>query len=280
MKKISVLVLCFITAAFYAAIPQSVTLESGDLKIRLDGRKRWNMNRIEYKNELLCIDSSHAHYGMTCRPVDFKYAVGSGHEETGFGEKVVSVRFFVDGKEVFPQENIPLCGKKIKVEKVSKILDINVVYDIFIENNIISEFIEIEAEKDMKLHHLYFFMHPWSPRFADLYLKYANGSSKNISFKSDHKFVNRKFAPFCAWYDSKSGYGAATSFRNVKGSKKLMRFIWDRPQYRKDYLCDFAMTILPAKHVVSYKAKTAFFRQKDNKNWISDAETIYKKTVL
>ena len=109
--------------------------------IRLDGRKRWNMNRIEYKNELLCIDSPQAHYGMTCRPVDFKYAVGSGHEETGFGEKVVSVRFFVDGKEVFPQENIPLCGKKIKVEKVSKILDINVSYDILMENNIIFEFL-------------------------------------------------------------------------------------------------------------------------------------------
>ena len=143
MKKFFVLYFAFIVSVFSAAIPQSIMLESGDLKVRLDGRKRWNMNRIEYQGELLSVDSPNAHYGMTCRPIDFKYAVGSGHEETGFGEKVVSLKIFSDGKEIVPQENISVCGSKIKVEKVSKILDLNVKYDILIENNIISEFIEV-----------------------------------------------------------------------------------------------------------------------------------------
>ena len=138
MKRFFILYFALIISVFSAAIPQSIMLETGDLKVRLDGRKRWNMNRIEYQGELLSVDSQNAHYGMTCRPIDFKYAVGSGHEETGFGEKVVSLKIFSDGKEIVPQENISVCGSKIKVEKVSKILDLNVKYDILIENNIIS----------------------------------------------------------------------------------------------------------------------------------------------
>lgn len=256
MKKILIEIFVFCAVSVSAVLPQSIMLESGNIKVRLDGRKRWNMNRIEYKNELLCVDNPHAHYGMTCRPADFKYAVGSGHEETGFGEKVVSVRFFVDGKEVFPQENIPLCGKKIKVEKVSKILDINVVYDIFIENNIISEFIEIEAEKDMKLHHLYFFMHPWSPRFTELKIQ-----DKQINFASNDKMVNRKFVEKAAWHDKKSGISVETSFKEIKGAKKMIRFIWDRKQYRKDYLCDYFMSTLPANHLIAYKAQTSFYHK-------------------
>ena len=280
MKRFFILYFALIISVFSAAIPQSIMLESGDLKVRLDGRKRWNMNRIEYQGELLSVDSPNAHYGMTCRPIDFKYAVGSGHEETGFGEKVVSLKIFSDGKEIVPQENISVCGSKIKVEKGSKILDLNVKYDILIENNIISEFIEVCAEKDMKLHHLYFFMHPWSPRFTDLHISNGKKSISNVVFKSDNGFVNRKFVPYGAWYDKKTGHGAATVFKNIRGGKKLMRFIWDRPQYRKDYLCDFFKLDFPAGHVVSYEAKTTFFRQNDNSKWISDAEEIFKKIKL
>ncbi len=275
MKNIFICFMFCMAFALSAEIPQSIMLDSGDLKVRLDGRKRWNMNRIEYLGELLCVDNPNAHYGMTCRPADFKYAVGSGHEESGYGEKVVSLKIYCDSKEIVPQKNTPVRGKKIKVEKVSKILDLDVKYDILIEKNVISEFIEVTAKKDMKLHHLYFFMHPWSPRFTDLYF---NG--KSISFKGDHKFVNRKFVPLCALYDRKTGHGAVTSFRNTRGGKKLMRFIWDRPQYRKDYLCDFFMADYPAGHTAVYEGKTAFFRQNDSKKWISDAEEIFKKIKL
>lgn len=271
MKK----VLCFafwLTVLLCAAdIPQSIMLESGNIRVRLDGRKRWNMNRIEYCNELLCIDSSNAHYGMTCRPHDFKYAVGSGHEESGFGEKVTSIKIYADDREVSPKKNVVIRGKKLKVEKVSKILSLDVKYDIVIENDVIYEFVEAVSNKDMKLHHLYFFMHPWSPRFSELYI------DKKISFKSNNKFPNRKFVPVAAFYDEKSGLGVGTSFRNIKGEKKMMRFIWDRPQYRKDYLCDYFMSDLPRGKVISYEAKTGFFQQLNKEKLQSDIENLFRK---
>ena len=274
------LFICFLLSAAVisiAAIPQSITLKSGEVSVRLDGKKRWNMNRIEYQGELLGVDYPHAHYGMTCRPDKWKNGVGSGHDETGFSEQLVSLKIFADGKEILPQKGSAVQGKNIRVEKVSKILTLNVKYIITIENNIIHEFLETVSSEKMQLHHLYFFMHPWSSRFTDLHVKYANGTTNDFSFKSDNSFPNRKFAPLCAWYDSKSGYGAATSFRNVKGTKNMMRLIWDRPQYRKDYLCDYFTTALPAGHVISYEAKTAFFRQQDNAKWTTDAENVFKQ---
>ena len=99
MKNGFCLFLFLCTAFCFAEIPQSIMMESGNIRVRLDAKKRWNINRIEYCNELLGKDSPGAHYGMTCRPRHLKYAVGSGHEETGFGEKVNSfisapVRYF------------------------------------------------------------------------------------------------------------------------------------------------------------------------------------------
>lgn len=124
------------------SLPQSISLKSGNIYIRLDEKKRYNINRIEWKNQICAIDSPYAHYGMTCRPHDFQYAVGSGHEETGFGEKVLSIHFFIDEKNISPQENRLLKGKCIKMVKISKILDLTVKYELSVENDIIREYIE------------------------------------------------------------------------------------------------------------------------------------------
>ena len=67
-----------------------------------------------------------------------------------------------------------------------------------------------------------------------------------------------------AFYDANAGIGAITTYRNIKGGKKMMRIIWDRPQYRKDYLCDYFMSDLPGGHVIAYEAETSFYRVNSN----------------
>ena len=34
------------------SLPQSISLKSGNIYIRLDGKKRYNINRIEWKNQI------------------------------------------------------------------------------------------------------------------------------------------------------------------------------------------------------------------------------------
>ena len=106
MKK-TLFFLCFLAAiAAFADLPQSITLESGNVRIRLDGKKRWNVNKIEWKNRLFGIDTPGAHYGTAYQPQNSKFFIGSGHDESGVGEKLVSLKISADDKEITPTENV------------------------------------------------------------------------------------------------------------------------------------------------------------------------------
>jgi hypothetical protein len=275
MKTILAIFTILFSFGCFATIPESITIASGNVKIRLDKAKRYNINRIEYKNQLLGVDYSHAHYGMTCRPKGFKFGVGSGHDESGFTEEFISLKITVDNKVVTPIKNVVMKGKKVVIEKESFILSIFVKYKITIENDILSEYLEAVSSKEMQVQHLYFFMHPWTTEFKKLYISYGNNSSKEVSFKSNNSFCNRKFAPLCAWYSPKLGLGVATKLAALSGHKKLARFIWDRPQYRKDYFCDYFNETLPANKKISYQAKTSFFYTKEANNWINEANKTF-----
>ena len=261
----------------FAELPQSITLESGRIRIRLDAGKRWNVNRIEWKDHLLGTDLAGAHYGAVYRPKGGKHPIGTGHEESGIGEKLFSLKIYADDQEVVPSEGGVIKGKVIRVERTSQIAELSSKTSLVMENDLLWEMTQITAEKEVKMMHLYFFMHPWSPRFDKFHAVFPNGEKLDVTFKADNAFPNRKFAPSAAWYETKTGLGAATFLRNIKGAKNPMRFIWDRKVYRKDYLCDFLNGTFPAGHVAVYESVTGFFRQKEQEKWIGEAEELLEK---
>ena len=165
MKNIFLLLFFLATGSAFADVPQSITLESGNVRIRLDGKKRWNVNRIEWKNNLFGVDFPGAHYGAVYRPIDSKFPIGTGHDESGIGEKLTSLKIFADHREVIPAEGKIVKGKHIRVERTSQIADIASKTSLVIENDILRERTEISAGKDVRMDHLYIFMHPWSTRF-------------------------------------------------------------------------------------------------------------------
>ena len=277
MKKNLFLIFAFAMVSVFADIPQSITLESGNVRIRLDGRKRWNVNRIEWKNQLLGVDFDGAHYGVVYRPVTSKHPIGTGHDESGIGEKLTSLKIFADHQEVIPAGDNIIRGKHIRVERTSKIADLTTKTSLTIENDILRETAEVTAAKDLKLDHIYIFMHPWSTRFDRFHAVASNGKKIDITFKSDNSFPNRKFVPCAAWYETKTGLGTVTFMRNIKGEKAPQRYLWDRKTYRKDYLCDYYRSTFPGGTVVVWEAVTGFFLQPDPEQWIGEAETLMKK---
>ena len=54
MRKTFLLLLlaAAVTVPVFAELPKSITLESGNIRIRLVARKRWNVNRIEWKGKI------------------------------------------------------------------------------------------------------------------------------------------------------------------------------------------------------------------------------------
>ena len=127
MKKTTLLLALLMTSLIFAGIPDSIWMKSGNVKIRLDSRKRWNINRIEWKGSLLCLDAPGAHYGMTYRPHGSPHFIGSGHTESGIGEKVLDIHFFVDGTEVTPGKEL-LSGKVIGMKKISQVYILVIAY--------------------------------------------------------------------------------------------------------------------------------------------------------
>ena len=267
---------CCLSAQKAISLPGSITLESGNVLIRLDAKKRWNINRIEWKKHLLGVDFPGAHYGIVYKRLGSKFAIGTGHDESGTGEDMISLKIFADHKEITPEENKVIRGNIIRIEKVSRIADLSARSITVIEKDILRETASVFAEKAVKLDHIYFIMHPWSTRFDKYYVVYPDGRKKESAFKSDNSFPNRKFAPFMAWYETKSGLGAVTFIRNIKGAKFSQRYLWDRRNYRKDYLCDYYRTTFPAGKEVVYEAVTGFFQQPEHAKWTEDAENCMK----
>ena len=259
-------------------IPNSITLTSGNILIRLDSKKFYNTNRIEWKNFLVGVDEIGAHYGVTYQPKGSKFFIGSGHDESGKTEKLVSLDILVDNKKITPKENVVIKGKKIQITKFSKIINLRLKYTTIIENDVIYERSELFSVKNVAINYLYLFMHPWSTRFDQFHAIFPNGKKLDIKLNSSNTFPNRNFVPSAAWYDSKSGIGVVTTITNIKGKKLPRRFLWDRSNYRKDYLCDYSKSILPTNKVVIYEAKTSFFQEQDSTKWISVAEKLFSTT--
>ncbi|MBQ9501745.1 MAG: hypothetical protein IJU70_06285 [Lentisphaeria bacterium] len=276
MKKLLSHLAAFALLPAFAELPPSITVESGNIRLRLDAGKRWNINRIEWKNTLCGIDTPGAHYGAVYRPADGKFPIGTGHDESGVGEKLLSLKIFSDGREIAPSGKI-IRGKQIRIERISDIADLSSQTTAVIENDVIRETTRITAKKTVRLDHLYVFMHPWSPRFDRFHAVGPDGKRLDVTFKSDNAFPNRKFVPAAAWYDTKTGIGAATFIRNIAGKKAPMRYLWDRRSYRKDYLCDYYHATITAGQAAVWEAVTGFFQQTDSGKWVDDAELLLKK---
>ena len=277
MKKklfLSILGLC---GALFAELPDSVVMQAQDIKVRLDRRKRWNINRIEWKGRLLCIDNPGAHYGMVCRPAGSPHFIGSGHTESGAGEEVISVKLFADGKEVVPG-NGPITGKSVGMEKVSSVYKFQVRYVFEISDNVIAERTEITSpDEEVPLRQLYCSMHPWSTRFTDYHIIAADGKKSTGKFVTDGKHRNRAFVPLICWYDAKSGIIVSTAAEKPSWSANLHRLLWDIRSYRKDYVCLVMNGVFPAKTTAVCRVRTTFALQKDPEKWISDAEALCGK---
>lgn len=277
MKKLlftSILALC---GTLFAELPDSIVMQAQDIKVRLDSRKRWNINRIEWRGSLVCIDTPGAHYGMTCRPKGSPHFIGSGHTESGAGEEVISVKLFADGKEVVPGSG-PVTGRSVGMEKISSIYKFRVRYAFEIEDNVIAERTEVTSPgEDVPLRQLYCAMHPWSTRFTDYHIIAADGKKRSGKFLTDGKHRNRAFVPLISWYDEKSGIIVSTAVEKPSWSSALQRLVWDIRSYRKDYVCLVMNGVFPANTTAVCRVRTAFARQKDPEKWIADAETLCGK---
>jgi len=279
MKRKLLLSILGLCGALFAELPDSIVMQAQDIKVRLDRRKRWNINRIEWKGRLVCIDNPGAHYGMTCRPKGSPHFIGSGHTESGAGEEVISVKLFSDGREVVPGDG-PITGKSVGMEKVSSVHKLRVRYTFRIKDDVIAERTEITSpDEEVPLRQLYCSMHPWSTRFTDYHIISADGTKRSGKFLTDGRHRNRVFVPLINWYDDRSGIIVSTAVEKPSWSVGLQRLLWDIRSYRKDYVCLVMNGVFPADTTAVCRVRTTFALQKDPEKWAADAEALGGKLL-
>lgn len=204
MKNMVVLlgmVLSLISVSAEVMLPKSLLLKAGDVMVRLDSRKFCNINRIVYKKQILCIDTGDAHYGTVCNIKGSGGFVGSGHTETGHKEKVLKLEITIDDQKIDPMAKRWAAGKKVCIRKQSKLRDFMLDYKLIIENNVITENVEISSEKDVELVSMYHFMHPWSTEFTRGFCINKDGDEKSCNFSGNNRHPFQEYAPILAWFD-------------------------------------------------------------------------------
>ena len=278
MKKIFVFVfvsmLTAVMAADVASVPASITVSCGDVTLRLDKAKRWNINSVKLKNEQLGLDTPGAHYGMTHMVRGSKGFIGSGHIETGIVEEVKSIRFFVDSTETEPAGNMR-AKQNFYMEKVSVIGNFEATYSFSLENNIIVENIKLVCLDKVQLGIVYCFMHPWVTAFKKYYGISPDGEKVSFDMVPDGTFPNQKFMPKIAMLNPVTGTALATEITFVRGKPaSAKRLMWTRPVYNKDYIVAAASTSLAKDSIIEITAKTVFFKSTPD-TFAADAEKTF-----
>lgn len=259
MKRIAVLfsfmamVLCLAEDFKY---PDSIPIECGLLKLRLDSSKFWNINGIIYDGEAVSVDLSGAHWGTVAKFKGIGF-IGSGHTENEC-EKVIDLKIFADGNYIPPQDlHIPLKCTELKVQKKFSLKEITFNYTIDVKDDIIREKCELSAEKKTELDLIYNFMHPWSEKMTDYYIQISDDKWIKNKFKADNSFPYTGNFSWIALYCQDKNAGVVSKL--APGNDAVI-FLWDRSQYKKTYLCSFLKKDIDAGEKAVYRMSTAFFR--------------------
>lgn len=235
--------------------------ECGKIKVRYDSRKAWNLNRIEYEGNRICMDNTPSHYGTVFR---FRFGfIGSGHTENET-EQVKSLKVWIDGTEkpfdTITQNQLLKAETELKTERVSTIRDFTITDTTIIKNNLIKETVIIDCHKDTKLSMVYNFMSPWVPQMTDYYSVGVDEKVYAGEFNNNRKFKIQKDVKWAALYNRDIQYGAVMVINEAKQNVgKKCFFFWDKGNYKKAYFRCLAGAKMPAGDKAEYTLTRGFF---------------------
>ena len=232
MKSRIFAVLCAVMAVL--SLQGTQVIKCGETEITLVSRHFWNMNSLDFAGINLCRKLSY--FGNVAR---FECGwVGTGHKENKIGEKELKVQFFADGKEFKPSRK-KVEAKKFEMKKSSVLLDLQIDYDLTLEDGKLVERAKVTVLRDTDLKLLYLFMHPWCPLFEDAVCTRADGAEEKMSVSAipRNKTVTRTDLASVCYIAPKEKLKATSivkALKPVPRGKELF-LIWNRGVDRKLY---------------------------------------------
>ena len=250
----------------------SVSAKVGNVEVRFDRRKAWNLNRIDFKGVRLGIDLPGAHYGTV-----FKFPgvgfIGSGHTENET-EAVEQVQFVADGQQVPVEKDAEFTAGAFKMMRVSRVRDFAVENTVEVKDDRVREQVTVRTDKEVPLDLVYHFMHPWTVTATE-YLAGGEGKPEVGGVFADTKdFHVKQDLDWVAEYDAPSGKGLVSRLLRKPEIGGATILLWDVPKtYRKFYLRCFTAKTVPAGFAGTYEMVTGFF-EAEPATWKDVARTL------
>ncbi len=255
------------TLSTQANWPNEVVVTVGDIRTRIDGPKLWTLSGLDFQNTVMATEDSAYGSVITIRGVGH---LGSAHfldipAKPGEIEKevVTSLQLFVDDKPVtdFTPE-MSLNGKSFRMERTSKIRDLNLESSVSIRDGVLIETAHMKATKAIDLQITYPLMYAWT-REATLYaFGDDNGIQKRGVFRTEGQSDEppEKTSRWMAVFNPASGKGSVCYLLKHPADADGWLQWTDAPTvYRKLRIMSFVEKVMPEGFDGTFQAAVGFF---------------------
>lgn len=269
------------TSANPPPMPNALTASLGDLRVKINADDLlWSCNGIDYKGTVMGMDGS---VYITVATIKNVGHFGSAHflEVPGKPneiekEPIESLKMILDGKPIDkPSSPAEINGKVFRIERQSKIRDLDVDSTVEWRDNKAIEFVHIHANKDVELNQIYTLSFPWSPNMKEFMFGLADGTKKTGTFLPDDKKAGEgleKTANWFATYDPETRKGGVAFLAQRPTDVETWFQYTDAPKiYRKLRMMCFVNQTMPKDFDGKWALLVGFF-ESDSADWKAAAE--------
>lgn len=263
------------------ALPNTLTAVLGDLRVKINGPDLlWSCNGIDYKGTEMAVDGS---VFITVATIKGVGHFGSAHfldvpGKPGEVEKepIQSLRFILDGK---PVENFQTAtevrGKVFRVERKSKIRDMDVDSAFEWRDNKAIQYVRVSVNNDVPLNQIYSLSFPWSSSMREFVVGMSDGSQKSGRFVADDQKPGEgleKSGQWMAVFDPDSRKGGVVYLARKPSDADTWFQYTDAPKiYRKVRMMSFVDKTIPAGFDGEWALLIGFF-ESESGDWKRDAQ--------
>lgn len=235
----------------------SLTLQSGDLKVRIAPGRAWTFDEIRYRDQLLTVPASQSGLVLNFGGAQF---VGSGHKEAGT-EKVESVTLSIDGNTTDALQGGEHSGKELELVKESTLGATRLKSVIRLKNSELECEQFLTAQEDVEVNLVYAFMFPWTTATTEWMAKTVKGTVREGGFTSkDRAWELRDDVVWTSIYHPEFKVAAVTRYEGESQTGAGVKHAyWNiHKGYHKQYYQPRGKTTLVKDKTYHWKAHVAF----------------------
>ena len=248
--------------------PQEAVVTVGDVRTRIDGPKLWTMSGLDFQDQVVATEESAYGTVVTIRGAGH---LGTAHflaipDQPGKIEKenVTSLQFFLDDKPVTKfSPNMDLNGKSFRMERTSKIRDLDLKSTVSLRDGVLIETERWHANKAIDLQVSYPLMYAWTPDATHYAFGDDNGLQRDGVFRKEGKSDDggrEKDSRWMAVFNAANGKGSVLYLLRKPDDVETILQWTDAPGvYRKLRVMTFVEKVVPEGFTGTYQSAVGFF---------------------